>query len=283
MAAALWVAVFVLGASSNVLTAAVDAWRNGRPFDWGTAVIGQATSIAASLALLPLLLRALRRWPLQSDNWLRRLLAYLPASMLWSLLHVMAMVALRKWAYAAMGGHYDYGPWGANLLYEYGKDARDFFLIVTAVHAFDWFQRRRQGEARVLDDPDPGVPAVPEAASGHPTRFLVRKLNREFLLAVDDIEWLRANGNYVNLHVAGREYPLRSTMAAIEKQLDPAHFMRVHRGVIVHLRFLASIEPTDAGDARLHMHDGTVLPCSRSHREALRAAAAQSTRVNASP
>ena len=49
-----------------------------------------------------------------------------------------------------------------------------------------------------------------------PERFLVRKLNREFLIATDDIEWLQASGNYVNLRVAGRDYPLRSTIAAIE-------------------------------------------------------------------
>ena len=49
-----------------------------------------------------------------------------------------------------------------------------------------------------------------------PERFLVRKLGKEFLLSANEVEWLQASGNYMNLHVRGRAYPLRSTMAVIE-------------------------------------------------------------------
>ena len=61
------------------------------------------------------------------------------------------------------------------------------------------------------------------------------------------------------------------TMAAIEAQLDPARFARIHRSYFVNLDEVASIEPLDTGDARVHLKDGTVLPCSRRHREQLRA------------
>ena len=37
------------------------------------------------------------------------------------------------------------------------------------------------------------------------------------------------------------------------------------------LRCIASIEPLDTGDARIQLRDGAELPCSRSHREAIRA------------
>ena len=89
-------------------------------------------------------------------------------------------------------------------------------------------------------------------------------------MAAADVEWLQAAGNYVNLHVRGRDYPLRTTMAAIETQLDPARFVRIHRSYMVNLDRLASIEPLDTGDARVHLDDGTVLPCSRRQREQLR-------------
>lgn len=99
---------------------------------------------------------------------------------------------------------------------------------------------------------------------------LVRKLGREFLIAADDIEWLQASGNYVNLHVAGRAYPLRSTLSGIEARLDTERFARIHRSYLVNLGQIESIEPLDTGDARIHLRDGTVLPCSRSYREAIR-------------
>ncbi len=128
---------------------------------------------------------------------------------------------------------------------------------------------RLRGEASLLCAPDEGAPVEPVE---RPDRFLVRKLGKEFLIAADDIEWLEAEGNYVNLHVNGRLYPLRSTMTALEPRLDPAHFLRVHRSYIVNLKHLLEIEPLESGDARLKLRDGTVVPCSRRYRAALRSA-----------
>ena len=44
----------------------------------------------------------------------------------------------------------------------------------------------------------------------------------------------------------------------------------MHRSYIVNLDRIASIEPLDTGDARLHLRDGTQLPCSRRYRALLR-------------
>ena len=97
----------------------------------------------------------------------------------------------------------------------------------------------------------------------------MRKLRKEFLIAAADIEWLQAQGNYVGLHVRGHDYLLRSTLADLLEQLDPARFARVHRSYAVNLDHIAEIEPLEAGDARLRMKDGSQVPCSRRYREAL--------------
>ncbi len=270
--------MFVFAGAANLSIQWADAAREHASFDLPTAVINEGSSIAISLCLLPLLLAACHRWPLALDNWKHRLPLYLFGSIAWTLLHVGGMVALRKLIHASLGGRYDYGPWLGNLLYEYGKDAQTFFLIVTVAHGFAWYARLRQGEAHALSSPDEGVPKVPESMPDRPQRFLVRKLGREFLIATDDIEWLQANGNYVNLHLGGQVYPLRSAIGGIESQLDDSRFLRVHRSHIVNLRFIVSIEPTEAGDALIHMKDGAVVPCSRTYRTALR----QEINVNAS-
>ncbi|WP_346950161.1 LytTR family DNA-binding domain-containing protein, partial [Dyella sp.] len=119
----------------------------------------------------------------------------------------------------------------------------------------------------LLAEPDEGPPVEPVE---RPERFLVRKLGKEFLVNASEIEWLQASGNYVNLHVRGRDYPLRSTMAGIEERLDARRFLRVHRSFAINLDYLAEIEPLDAGEARLRMRDGAVVPCSRRYRSQLR-------------
>ena len=68
----------------------------------------------------------------------------------------------------------------------------------------------------------------------------------------------------------GHDYPLRSTIGGIEDKLDPARFVRIQRSYIANLDHVASIEPLDTGDARVHMKDGANLPCSRTYRSGLK-------------
>lgn len=266
-----WIVVFLSAGLGNAATGLMDAQRDGLPIAAWQLLTWELSSVGISLALLPLVLAACARWPLHADNWRRRLPLYLLGSVVWSVLHVAGMVAVRKAVYALLGDHYDFGDLWVRWGYEYLKDVRTFFLLVITSHGAAWFGRRLQGEARLFDLPDEGPPLEPVE---RPERFLVRKLGRDFLVAAADIEWLQAAGNYVNLHLRGHDYPLRSTLAGIEARLDPAVFVRVHRSYLVNLGRVVSIEPQDSGDASVHMDDGSVLPCSRRYLPALRDAAA---------
>jgi hypothetical protein len=263
----IWVLAFLLPAAANTVVELMDAHRHGEALAAWQPALWETSSAIVSLALLPGVFALCARWPVHADTWRRRLPLYLLASVAWSLLHVLGMVALRKLGYLFAGEEYGPDSWPRMFAYEYLKDVRTFALIVVFDHGYRWFWRRLQGEVRLLDAPDD---APLPAAGGRPERFLVRKLGREFLVAVDEVEWLQAAGNYVNLRVRGKDYPLRTTMAAIEAQLDPARFARIHRSYIVNLDQVASIEPLDTGDARVHLRDGGVLPGCRRQREALR-------------
>ncbi|GAB2516565.1 LytTR family DNA-binding domain-containing protein [Lysobacter humi (ex Lee et al. 2017)] len=262
-----WIASYVIGAVANSVTALMDIRRSGLDFAAWEPAVWEWTSHLVALALLPAVLAFTRRFPLHFDTWRRHLPWLLLGSVLWSLAHVAGMVALRKAIYATQGDVYDPGPWGGVFVYEYLKDVRQFAGIVLTIELYRLLLRRLQGEASLLATPDgTAAPALPE----RPERFLVRKLGKEFLVAAADVEWLQAAGNYVNLRVRGRDYPLRTTMAAIGSQLDPARFVRVHRSYIVNLDCVVEIEPLDTGDARIAMRDGTSIPCSRTYRAALR-------------
>jgi hypothetical protein len=259
-----WLLIFALNAIFNSIDTHID--HAGRLAAWEPWV-WEWSSALVMLALLPAVIALERRWPIRFDTWRRNLPLHLLASLPFSLLHVIGMIALRKPAYAVAGWHYEFGPWWFNFGYEYLKDVRTYFLIVGTLVLYRLWLLRQQGEARLLAEPDDGAPVEPVE---RPERFLVRKLGKEFLLNASEIEWLQASGNYVNLHVRGRDYPLRATMAGIEDRLDPARFVRVHRSYFVNLDYLAEIEPLETGDARLQMRDGAKIPCSRRYRAALR-------------
>lgn len=262
-----WLVHYLVSAIGNSLTANMDVIRLDLGFASWQPAVWEASSAIASLALVPAVVWFTRRWPLHLDTWRRMLPAHLLASVAWSLLHVLGMVAVRKVVYATQGQHYDFGNWWWEFGYEYLKDMRSYAGVVLMIEAYRLILRRWQGEASLLDVPDDGPPVE---SVDRPERFLVRKLGREFLVAANDIEWMQASGNYVNLRMRGHDYPLRSTIGGIEGKLDPERFVRVHRSYIVNLDQVGSIEPLDTGDARVHMKDGSNLPCSRTYRGGLR-------------
>jgi hypothetical protein len=261
---AFWVLLALLNTVFNSMVAQIDHARTAAWEPW----LWEWTSSLMILALVPAILAMERRWPFRFDTWRGSLPWHLLATVPFSLVHVGGMVALRTLAYdLANAGHYRFGPWWERFGYEYLKDFRTYFVIIALVCLSRLWLVRWQGEARLLSTPDEGPPVEPVE---RPERFLVRKLGKEFLVNAREIEWLQAAGNYVNLHLRGRDYPLRTTMAAIEERLDPARFVRVHRSYLVNLDFLAEIEPLDTGDARLKLRDGAIIPCSRRYRAQLR-------------
>lgn len=265
---AFWVIDAIVGTVAASLTVHMDHVREGLAYAAWEPWVWEGSSRLMVLLLVPAVVWFTARWPLHFDTWRRHLPLYLLASLAWSLLHVGGMVALREAAYAVQGLEYDFGDVFRQFGYEYLKDIRSFAGIVLVLHLYRFVLRRLQGEAALLSPPDDG--SAPVEPVDRPERFLVRKLGREFLVAARDIEHVQAAGNYANLHVHGREYPLRTTLSELEQRLDPARFTRVHRSWIVNLDAIESIEPLESGDARLLMRGGTQVPCSRRYRDRLR-------------
>ena len=98
-------------------------------------------------------------------------------------------------------------------------------------------------------------------------RFLVRTREKVLFLKSDDLDWIEAADYYVSLHTDGKDYLLRQTMAEIERQLDPAKFVRVHRSAIVNLERVREMLQLFRGDSVLVLSDGTQLRLSRARRE----------------
>ena len=262
-----WIVFFCIQAAVNSLVVWMDIGRVKLNFAAWEPVVWEWTSNLVLLALVPAVIEFDRRFPLALGTLRKNLRWHLLATIPFSLVHVIAMVALRKMIYELQGDQYVFGNWPRELAYEYLKDFQSYFSVLLIVVFYQLLLLRLQGEASLLTEPDAGPPVEPIE---RPERFLVRKLGKEFLLPAAEVEWLQAWGNYVNLRVRSRDYPLRSTMAAIETRLDPARFVRVHRSYIVNLDCILEIEPLESGDARAKMRDGGFVPVSRRYRDELR-------------
>lgn len=90
------------------------------------------------------------------------------------------------------------------------------------------------------------------------------------VVQLEEIDWIGANDYYVSVHTGGRRYLLRESLGSLEVRLDPARFVRVHRGAMVNIRRVRELRSI-GGDIVI-LQDGTKLPVSRRRRAALMAA-----------
>ena len=99
-------------------------------------------------------------------------------------------------------------------------------------------------------------------------RIPVRVDEHLAFVAVDDVVWIKANGNLVQIHLADRVHELRETMTALAARLDPRRFARVHRSAIVNLRRVKTVHPWFNGHHVVTMDNGQQLRMSRYQHEA---------------
>jgi two-component system LytT family response regulator len=107
------------------------------------------------------------------------------------------------------------------------------------------------------------------AQSRYVERILVKTSGRFFFLNAGEIDCIKAEGNYVSLHVGKSCYLLRETINNLERQLDPARFLRIHRSTIVNIDCIKEIQQTFHGEYTVVLKDGTGLRLSRRYREKL--------------
>ena len=100
-------------------------------------------------------------------------------------------------------------------------------------------------------------------------RFVIKSGGRVFFVRADEIDWIEAAGNYVKLHVGGETHLFRETMNAIEAQLDPDVFFRIHRCHIVNIERVHELQPWFNGEYVVFLRTGARLTLSRGYREKL--------------
>jgi two-component system, LytTR family, response regulator len=101
-------------------------------------------------------------------------------------------------------------------------------------------------------------------------RIAVKSAGRTTFVSVDDIDWIGAADNYVELHCGGDSSLVRCSMAEIESALDPDDFVRIHRSAIVNVNRVKEVRAGSAGEYTIVMHRGERLESSRGFADNVR-------------
>ena len=230
----------------------VQSLTHERP-DYGLLrpVIWEGSSALAHIAAAWLPLLAML-WSLHRPRprWLAWAI-HAPAAVLYSVLHVAGLLALRHLAYAAMGERYRFGPLGPEFVYELRKDVLAYALIGVTY----WLVRRLR--------------AQPVAAPAGPAVFDIRDGARIVRAALPDILAVTSAGNYAEFVLAdGRRPLMRSSLAALEAELGPKGFARTHRSWLVNAARVTGLRPEGSGDYTVEL-GALEVPLSRRFPETL--------------
>lgn len=226
----------------------------GQPIAPWQAWVLEGTSFAAWLVLLPVVLVVATR--LASRALPVVALGHAAGCIAVSLMHTALMAAFRVAAYAVAGE--DYAPieaWSDRILFEARKDVITYLSILAV-----FLLARQIVAARTATQPLP---------SGETALIEVRDGSRVVMLRPEEIDWVSAAGNYVELHGSFGSELSRRTMAEMEAELAPLGFFRVHRSRLVRRAAIATTETRQSGDFDITLRSGAVISGSRRFRQNL--------------
>ena len=101
-------------------------------------------------------------------------------------------------------------------------------------------------------------------------RVALRSAGKVSFMNIEDILFVQAAENYVQLHLKNARHLLHVPIATFESSLDPQLFLRIHRSLIVNVKHVHELETGPHGEYIVVLHGGTRLQSSRSYHEKIK-------------
>lgn len=100
----------------------------------------------------------------------------------------------------------------------------------------------------------------------------VRSVGKIECIQLSDILWIEAQGNYMQLHLATRNVLYRASISQLEKHLDPAHFLRIHRSTLVRKEQIITMRAMPDNSYQLQLRCGDEVTVSERYYSATKTA-----------
>lgn len=100
-------------------------------------------------------------------------------------------------------------------------------------------------------------------------RLFVRDKRGLIPLMVDEIVWLKADGDYTTIYTIDKNFLVDTTLKDFSMKLNPESFLRVHRSAVVNLNHITRIEE-DNRRLILYMNGGAEIQASRAGSQILK-------------
>ena len=104
-----------------------------------------------------------------------------------------------------------------------------------------------------------------------PVRYEVRENGKTLSIPLEEIYWIKAAGNYVELHTTRGVTMVRKTLNQISQELSSSEFLKSHRGALINGRHVIAIKPReDSTGYSVQLSNETEAPLSRRRLKAFK-------------
>jgi two-component system, LytTR family, response regulator len=148
------------------------------------------------------------------------------------------------------------------------------------VHAVDYLlkpytrERFKQAIQRIRDNNQPN-PVQPLAENlmlnspQYPERILVQIGQKLINIALEDVIWIEAEGDYSRLVTKNGNFLSNYGISVLENKLNPNQFIRVHRSSIIHLKYIKEVQK-QISSYDVIMQNANVVRVSRGYMDNLK-------------
>ena len=114
---------------------------------------------------------------------------------------------------------------------------------------------------RATPAPAPGTAETKEWAD----EFWVPHRSEIIRIPVQDVDLIEAERDYMRIHVGPRSFLLHETITELERRLDPAEFVRLHRSTLARRDRIVGFKHNGAGAWQAQLRDGRWLRVGRTY------------------
>lgn len=101
-------------------------------------------------------------------------------------------------------------------------------------------------------------------------RLMVKDCGQTHIIPVQDITHVQAEDDYIQIHYQQKSILKTQPLSELEKQLNPADFIRIHRSILINIKFLDKLVRTQKDSYEVLLKNGVKLGVSKSGLERLR-------------
>jgi two-component system LytT family response regulator len=102
--------------------------------------------------------------------------------------------------------------------------------------------------------------------------MVVKCGDRIVFVPLDELQYIRAAANYVQLHLAAHVYEVREKISTMALRLPVDRFLRIHRSYVVNLAAVQELYPVGGGEYMMALRGGKQLPVGPTYPPAIRCA-----------